>query len=142
MDFASVPLTFCGTHPQQRSFSTDGKFPAFAFRLLIMKNIEVFLKYYMTESQNSKPELITFSGQHSAIHSLLPNRQLFSEQAAILFLLITRSFVSCGLVFSHFSPHPSRSSCFQESYMAPSPTLSAFCSLHSAQLPPGGPNSH
>lgn len=66
------PTHFHGIHLQQRSFYTDGKFPAFAFRLLIMKNTDIFLKYHMNQSRNSKPEIITFSGQYSATHSLLP----------------------------------------------------------------------
>lgn len=63
-----------------------------------------------------------------------PACQLSSAQAAILLLLIARLFVSCALVFSHFSPHPSCSSCFQESYMALSPRLFALCTLLSFLL--------
>lgn len=52
---------FHGMYLQQRSFYTDGKVPAFSFRLLIMKNTEIFPKYYMNLSHNLKPEIAAFS---------------------------------------------------------------------------------
>lgn len=52
---------FHGMHLQLRSFCTDGRFPAFSFRLLIMKNAEIFPKYYMNLSLNLKPEIAAFS---------------------------------------------------------------------------------
>lgn len=72
-----------------------------------MKNTDIFLKYDMNQSQNSKPEIITFSGQHSVTHSLLPQpaSYLQHKQPSSLFL-IAPSFVSCALVFTHFSPLP------------------------------------
>lgn len=87
----------------------------------------------MNQSQNSKPEIITFSGQHSVTHSLLlqPASYLQHKQPSSLFL-IAPSFVSCALVFSFFSS--SCSSCFQESYMAPSPRLFTLCTLLSFLL--------
>lgn len=129
---------FRSIHLEQRNFYTDGKFPASFFRLLTEKNTDIFLKYYTNQSCNSKPEIITFSGQHSAIHSPFPLVcQLPAAQASVFLFLILISFVSCGLVYSHFSPHLSPSSFLQGLPRASSPGF-----LLSAHPPPKGPNSH
>lgn len=99
------PTHFHAVYLQQRSCSTDGKSPAFAFRLLIMKNTAPFFKYYMNPSHNSEPEITIFSGQHSALQSLLlwPASCLQRSLPCLSF----NCLLLCFLWFGLFPPFPS-----------------------------------
>lgn len=135
------PTRFHSMYLQQRSFSTDGKFPAFAFRLLIMKNTDLFFKYYMNLSHNSEPEITIFSGQRSAMQSLLlwPASCLQRSLPCLSF----NCLLLCFLWFGLFPPFPSSLPlCFFTGHLQGSiPSLSALCtplraSSWGKELPP------